>query len=130
MITVRLLPHTEWYRLAAIEPFKSAGIPAFDGHTIIHVAEEGGVIIGTTILHDAVQWHWNIEPSHQGHPLVFKQLFAAGIHALQQGGVPHVHTTIPDSLPIVQDMAERLSFTAAPGRLYCLAVPPILTEET
>ena len=123
MITTRTLPQEEWPRLAEIEPFKSCGVPLPDGHTLIQVAEDDGVIIGHTILQDAVHWHWHILPGYQGS-IAFKRLFEEGIRELQANAVPHVQATIPNSLPQVQDIAERLGFVAEPGRLYLLAVPP------
>jgi hypothetical protein len=123
MITVRTLPADEWPRLAYREPFATSGLPLDDGHTLIQVAEDDGTIIGHTILQDAVHWHFDVDQEHQGNPAVFGGLIKAGIVELQAGGVPHVHATIADSLPMVQHMAERLGFVPSHATLYILSVP-------
>lgn len=127
MIAVRTLPVSEWDRLLTREPFASSGLPVDDHHTIIHVAEDAGTIVGHTILQDAVHWHFDVDQAYQGNPTVFGNLLLSGLQELRQGGVPHVHATIADSLPMVKDMAERLGFVRAPAGLYLLAVP---SQET
>lgn len=121
MLTFRELPPAEWSRLLAVPPYATVGIPADNGEWRILVAEEDGRIVGHTSLHTQVHWDpWWIAPS--AGPGVVRGLISQGRDLLESLGIGQVHCTIDDAHRVTQDLAERLGFSPAPGKLYLLNI--------
>lgn len=127
MITSRLLPKTEWPRVAAFAPFNQTGLPVGEiaEHWEILVVEDDGVIVACCSLSDQVHWDgFSVVEGYRRNPTVFRALLEESLRALVDAGVPGAHLTIPDGHPELTAMVERFGFVPAPGRLYLLAVPP------
>lgn len=118
MITTRLLPASEWQRLAEFEPFASGGLPAPDLWRIV-VAEDDGRIVGFCGLFETVHWDpWYVDPAYRGNPVVFKDLIEGGVQVMIEHDINLVHTTVPDGRPDIEAMLLRFGFEQAPGKLF------------
>lgn len=119
---VRLLPAEEWPRLLTFEPFASGGLPTPDQWRII-VAEEAGQIVAFCCVFAAAHLEpWYIAPSHRRHPGVARGLVRASYQLLRELDIGAAFAIVSDLQPEQQAIVERLGFTAAPGRLYTIAV--------
>lgn len=126
-VTFRELPSSEWSLLVeqGIYPYSVAGLPADNGHWRILVAERDGKIVGCTSLHTQVHWDpWFVDSKEDGLATV-RGLVRQGKAVLTDISIDHVFATIDDTHIITQDIAERLGFRAAPGKLYLLNVSEI-----
>lgn len=121
---IRELPSAEWLRLIdqGVEPYCQHGLPPDNGHWRILVTEdESGRITGCVSLHTQVHFDpWWISEDQRGNPGVVRGLIRESVMLLDQLGIDHVYATIGEAN--VEMLAERLGFSAAPGRLYLLDV--------
>lgn len=128
MVTFRELPAVEWPRLVeqGIYPYAMSGLPdPKDGNWRILVAERGGQIVGCTSVHTQVHWDpWYVDSKQDGLSIV-RGLIRQGRDLLLDLGIEHAFATIDDQHLITQDLAARLGFTPAPGKLYLLNVPDL-----
>lgn len=118
MVTHRVLPFDEWYRVADIPPFSTGGLPNPQFWRIV-VVERDGVIVAACSLFDTVHWDgfWTAE-GDRGNPLVFKELLVGGLEVMQEYEISMVHTAVPDNRPDLQVMLARFGFESTEGRLY------------
>jgi hypothetical protein len=124
MVTFRELPAAEWPTLVeqGIYPYSVVGTPEPNDNWRILVAERDGKIVGCTTLHTQVHWDpWFVDAKEDGLATV-RGLVRQGRDLLTALGVDHVFATIEDQHLITQEMAERLGFRTAPGKLYLLNV--------
>ncbi len=118
MITSRILPPTEYYKLKDLGPFTQGVLPDPD-HWRIVVAEDEGRIIGCCALLDTVHWDfWHVDEEYRGNPVVFRDLIVGGVAQMVELGIDLVHTTVPDGKPEIEAMLTRFGFKPAPGRLF------------
>ena len=130
MLTFRELPSDEWPRLLDHEPFKTSGLPVDNGHWKILVAELEGQIVGCSGVHEQVHWDpWWIAPDHRGNAGVVRGLVRYGAEFLLGYEIPQVFCTIDDARVLSHDLAQRLGFEPAPGRLYILDLTALGLEE-
>jgi RimJ/RimL family protein N-acetyltransferase len=123
-VTFRELPAAEWQTLIdqGIFPYAQYGVPPDNGNWRILVAEREGKIIGCTSLHTQVHWDpWYVDSNEEGLATV-RGLIRQGRDVLKTLGIAHAFCTIDDANLITQDIAERLGFKPAPGKLYLLNV--------
>lgn len=121
-LTVRVLPHDEWFRLFddGVEPFATTGILPDPAHWRVIVAERDGRIIGASSLYDTVHNDWWIAPEGQRQTAVGLGLWRQTMQELQAAGVQVIHATVGD--PAVQAIVERLGYVEAPAKLYLLEI--------
>lgn len=128
MLVTRELPLAEWDRLTAIEPFRSAGLPAREraGDWVVLVVERDGAMVGTCSLFTAVHWDcWWVDPAARGRGGVLAQLLDATLARLRASDVRTVYTGAEDARPELAALLEGFGFTPAPGRLFVLDVAAV-----
>lgn len=126
-VTFRELPGPEWPKLVedGIFPYAQYGIPPPSDNWRIFVAERDGKIVGCTSLHTQVHWDpWYVDSAEDGLGTV-RGLIRQGRDVLRNLGIDHAFCTIDNANLITQDIAERLGFKPAPGKLYLLNVPEL-----
>lgn len=128
MLTFRELPYAEWPKLIeqGIYPYSVSGTPdPTGGHWRILVAERDGQIVGCTSVHTQVHWDpWYVDSKQDGLAIV-RGLIRQGRDLLLENHIEHAFATIDNDHTITQDLAARLGFTPAPGKLYLLNVPDL-----
>ena len=124
MVTTRLLPDAEWYKLETIEPYRSEGLPD-PAHWLIPVVELDGQIVASCAIFDTVHWDiFHVTETQRHNPAVIKALILQALHALQESGASAAHLTIAHDRPDLMAMAERFGFVRSPHQLYIVRVPP------
>ena len=118
MVTSRILPVEEWYRVTDREPFASGGLPDPENWRIV-VVERDGAIVGMSCLFDTVHWDlFQVDEAERGNPVVFREMVESGVRVMDAHGIDLVHTTIRFGHPDLARMLERVGFEPAPGALY------------
>jgi len=123
-LSYRFLPAEEWHRLAAIEPFRTCGLPDPDGWSVL-VVERGDQIVGSCSLFTAMHWDcWWIDPRERGatRGVILRQLLREALASFHNAGIEQVYTGAEDAQPEVADLLTRFGFAPVAGQLFMLTV--------
>ena len=124
MLTSRLLPHDEWHKLLAFEPYKTQGLPPEQGWLIVAV-ERDGALIASSAIFDAVHWDvFAIAEADQKNPAVAKRLITEAMSTIAELGINAIHLTLDPERSDLAALAQHFGFVESPLRLYIRAIPP------
>ncbi len=118
-MTTRMLPPSEWGRLAGSELADVADVIAPASTSVLVVEDDAGQIVGcwalVTILHAEGLW---IHPDHRGRTGVARRLWAGMRRLVTDRGVRAVVTASMN--PVITHLLEHAGARPVPGTAYVL----------